>query len=483
MSLFSGRIAMELRAALVLCGLVLPLWASAQPVAPIVLGQRLQMRSQSLGEMRSYQVHRPGGYDISNARYPVVIVLDGEDLFQHLSTTVDLLSAAGKIPPLLVVGIPNVDRQRDLDSTLAPGSSAFLKFITDELVPKIDRDYRTRPYRILMGHSNGGLFTLYSMISAPAVFRGYVAMAAAFGDAPELPKTIAAFLDSHREPVLNNADLFMVTDDSTGMPLSGAWELSSHLQDRAVRVRDLRFTLQRSGQSHSAVPLRSMQDGLTSIFDGWELQDPFTLYEQGGLTAIDKHFAALSERLGFDVPVPAETLFKTFTTLEGRKRFPEAEQVIKRAIESFPGSSSAFYYAARLYAQMGNRDLALESSKKALLISANDPGTRYLLREYLKVDPNTLVPEAHVNSNDLARFAGSYGASAAVFQVEQRGDKLVGKTSDSEYDLDPLSATTFRYSGESSYDGYGVVSFRSNDRGRITGLEFDNGGAALAKLK
>src|SRR6185503_17063040 len=165
-------IAMRLRLALGmrLCALALGLpglCVSAQPATvgePIVVGQRFELRSESMGEVRSFQVHRPPNYDISATRYPVLIVLDGNEHFQHVSATVDFLAAAGKIPGMLVIGIPNTDRFRDLVSTAAPDSSPFLTFIRGELVPRIDRDYRTRPYRILVGHSDAGLFTLYSMI-------------------------------------------------------------------------------------------------------------------------------------------------------------------------------------------------------------------------------------------------------------------------------------------------------------------------------
>jgi enterochelin esterase-like enzyme len=106
---------------------------SAQPVTvgePILVGQRFQLRSQSMGETRSYQVHRPRDYDISASRYPVLIVLDGEWNFQLVSATVDLLASAGRIPATLVVGIPNTDRDRDMDSSAAPGSSFQLSIAT-----------------------------------------------------------------------------------------------------------------------------------------------------------------------------------------------------------------------------------------------------------------------------------------------------------------------------------------------------------------
>lgn len=445
--------------------------------AAVVVGQRLEMRSQSMGDTRAYLVHRPASYDISNTPYPVLVVLDGEAHFQHVSATVDFLAAAGKIPPMLVVGIPNVDRFRDLDSTAAPGSSPFLKFVRDELLPKIDRDYRTRPYRILAAHSYAGLFALYSLIDAPGVFRGYVVMAPAFGDNRELPKKIDAFLTQHKDLKLDAA-VFLATDKGTGQNLTGAWELSSYLQDRAARLRDLRFTLRPfPNESHGALPLRSVDEGLRYIFDGWEVDDPFTLYEQGGLTAIDKHYAELSARLGFSVAVPDAVLFTTFGQLERFKRFAEAEQVLNKALVASPESVTALYYTARLQAQMGNRPQAAETLKRALQLSPNDAASRSLL-EYMKLDATEFAAPVRLSGKDLAKFVGGYGASAIVFEVEQRGDKLFGKTVDEEYELNALSGTKFTYSDEG-----GTVSFEVDARGRVTSLEFGNGGAKLAKLR
>ena len=458
---------------------------SAQSVTvgePIIVGQRFQLRSESMGEVRIYQVHRPANYDISAARYPVLIVLDGNEHFQHVSTTVDFLAAAGRIPAMLVIGIPNTDRDRDLDSA-APGSSTFLTFITDELIPTIDREYRTRPHRTLAGWSGAGLYTLYSMINAPEVFRAYIAIAPAFGDNRELPKAVGAFVEERQDPNLK-VDLFMSTDDATGQGLSGAWELSSYLQERASSVGDLRFTFRRyPDESHASVPLRSVHDGLLSTFEGWELDmnEAFALYEQGGLAAIDKHFAALSARLGFPVAVPQEAMLGPFYQLEGDKRFAEAEQVMKRVIEAFPGDPTALYYSARLQLQMGNRSLAVEVLKEALLLSPNHAPSRGLL-QYMKVDANELVPEVRVTGTDLAKYVGGYGISAVVFEIEQRGDKIIGKTSEREYDLDAQSATTFSYTENNVYSSGGTVSFRTNERNRVTGLVFQDG-AELAKLR
>jgi hypothetical protein len=94
----------------------------------------------------------------------------------------------------------------------------------------------------------------------------------------------------------------------------------------------------------------------------------------------------------------------------------------------------------------------------------------------MNVDANELVPEVRLAGSDLAKFVGGYGTSAVVLEIERRGEALVGQTSDQEYELSALSATTFQHSG-------GVVSFQTDDRGRVTGVEFGDGGARLAKLR
>ena len=96
---------------------------------------------------------------------------------------------------MIVVGITNTDRTRDLSPThvtttvgggntalqfpTSGGADKFLKFIETELIPEIEKRYRTQPYRILAGHSLGGLFAIHAMLSRPDVFQSYIAVSPA----------------------------------------------------------------------------------------------------------------------------------------------------------------------------------------------------------------------------------------------------------------------------------------------------------------
>ena len=140
-----------------------------------------------LGEDRVILVRTPAGYEANKASYPVLYMTDGDAHMAHTASTIEFLARNGRISEMIVVGIPNTDRTRDLTPTKATGPEAtdmptaggadtFLKFIETELFPEIEKRYRVQPYRILAGHSFGGLFTIHAMIARPELFHSYIAV-------------------------------------------------------------------------------------------------------------------------------------------------------------------------------------------------------------------------------------------------------------------------------------------------------------------
>jgi predicted alpha/beta superfamily hydrolase len=107
--------------------------------------------------------------------------------FPHVVSTVDSLAALGRIRPVIVVGIPNTERRRDLtgptrfatDSAIAKdvgGSAAFRRFLRDELIPVVNARYRTTSERTLVGESLAGLFVVETFLTEPSLFQHYIAL-------------------------------------------------------------------------------------------------------------------------------------------------------------------------------------------------------------------------------------------------------------------------------------------------------------------
>lgn len=167
-----------------------PLSAQGSAQHPVPAHDTFTVASKALGETRRVNVHMPAGYHASaTARFPVLYMPDGgvDEDFPHVVRTIDSLIALGAIRPVIVVGIPNTERRRDLtgptrvasDSTIAPrvgGSAAFRRFIRDELIPTVQTRYRTTEERGIVGESLAGLFVVETFLAEPVLFQHYVAL-------------------------------------------------------------------------------------------------------------------------------------------------------------------------------------------------------------------------------------------------------------------------------------------------------------------
>jgi predicted alpha/beta superfamily hydrolase len=152
--------------------------AVAQEKDPTIkIGEKFTLHSTVLNEERPYWLYLPESYNSktqSPEAYPVLYLLDGDALFHTATGVVEFMSRNGndQIPELIVVAIPSTNRNRDLTPThslinqigkesksltSSGGADAFLRFLQEELVPRIYASYRTLPFRILAGHSLGGV--------------------------------------------------------------------------------------------------------------------------------------------------------------------------------------------------------------------------------------------------------------------------------------------------------------------------------------
>src|SRR5687768_12083801 len=137
----------------------------AQPATGTV--KRFSLKSTVLGEDRIVLVRTPVGYETNKESYPVLYMTDGDAHMGHTAATVEFLTRNGRMSELIVVGVTNTDRTRDLTPTKstqknaagvvqfpsAGGADNFLKFFETELIPEIEKTYRVQPYRVLAGHS------------------------------------------------------------------------------------------------------------------------------------------------------------------------------------------------------------------------------------------------------------------------------------------------------------------------------------------
>jgi len=161
------------------------------PAPDVVLPhQTFTIASKMLGESRVINVYTPPGYDeAAGARYPVLYMPDGgvgED-FPHVTADIDTAIRAGEMRPMIVVGIENTERRRDMtgptrvksDKKIAVrvgGSANFRAFIRDELMPMIGQSFRGNGQTAIVGESLAGLFVLETFFEEPRLFDTCIAL-------------------------------------------------------------------------------------------------------------------------------------------------------------------------------------------------------------------------------------------------------------------------------------------------------------------
>lgn len=149
--------------------------------------------SNILNNDREVLVYLPPGYDANRKeRYPVLYLQDGQNLFDgatsfipgqewRVDETAQALIVAGKIEPLIIVGIYNTGKDRineytpaeDVKYKMGGKADLYGRMLVEELKPFIDSNYRTMKaagHTGMGGSSLGGLVSIYLALRYPAVF-------------------------------------------------------------------------------------------------------------------------------------------------------------------------------------------------------------------------------------------------------------------------------------------------------------------------
>ena len=365
-----------------------------------VIGEYDSLYSNTLGEMRKILVSVPENSSelYSKEIYPVVYLLDGEAHFHSVTGLIHQLSRANGnniLPKMIVVGIINTNRTRDLIPTyesVAPyldsayiitegGGDNFTAFLKNELIPFMEAKYPTAPYRTFIGHSLGGLTVMNTFVNHRDMFDAYISID------PSLWKNDRKIMDEVKFE-LKKGNYFgkaLYLSAANTLP-AGVDTLSvqSKIDDNTIHIRTLiefakfidfhpaeglRFKWKYySDDDHASVPLISEYDGLRFIFDYYKLpslSDP----ELMDIKELKDHFKMVSDIMGYTIYPPEFPVNRTGYYFLQREKFDKAYEFFNLNLESYPESFNVYDSMGDYYQEIGDKVNAAKYFTKALEIN------------------------------------------------------------------------------------------------------------------
>jgi predicted alpha/beta superfamily hydrolase len=388
-----------------LIALALPALAPAQGrfARAITIGRVDSLESATLKERRHYLVYTPPSYDDTTTapqRYPVLYLLDGDAHFQSVSGLIQALGTGVNgtyaIPEIIVVAIPNTNRTRDMTPTkvtvgfdgkpapqmaMTGGMGNFLTFIKSELIPQIDRQYRTMPYRIFVGHSLGGITTINALYTIPETFNAYIAIdPSLWWDNTLLLKQLKNYVSSAKldQKVLYVAQANTINpDDTTSNPhFNAITRFNSVMQ--AYNTSGLRFGFKYyDSDDHGSVPLIAEYDALRFIFDGYK---PDLLRMIASPKLLPEHFRLVSSKLGATF-TPSERTIQMFGQIALSQDTTKAIEFFQIATELYPADYRNYDRLGALWLARGDKAKARAYYEQSLTKNPDNVVAREQLKK------------------------------------------------------------------------------------------------------
>ncbi|XQW85308.1 alpha/beta hydrolase-fold protein [Thalassotalea piscium] len=320
--------------------------------------------STVLSEQRDLLIHLPNNYNQNKMlNYPVLYLLDGQRNFAHTVGTLDLLNQSNMAEEIIVVAIMNTHRTRDLTPTydesynewgLSGGADNFLNFIDKELIPYINKNYRAKNFKIISGHSLGGLFSIYAMHSKPELFQAHFAFSPS--------------LWWHKQAIFEKAKSFLKSSDqlntylyinmgNEGGNMLSCFEQYTELLNAHNR-KGFKFNSDLdTSESHNTTALAGHALAYQNLYAS--LHPPQETIAKG-IPAIKEFFKRQSEIYGYEIKPSYGAINQVAYKALSEKDFTTAITIFKENVDNYPHKADAYDSLADGYEANGELDKALE---------------------------------------------------------------------------------------------------------------------------
>lgn len=330
------------------------------------------IKSNKLGETREITISLPASYETNpTKRYPILLLLDGDYLFDPFQGALKYGEYWDDLPEIIIIGI-NQKNSRMNDCAFDPTegtptkrAAAFYNFIGEELIPFIDKKYRTAPFRIIAGHDTTAGFLNFFLYKENSFFNAYISLSPEL--APGMENQIATSLNNTKKP------LFYYQSSADGdikqllLPIE---ELDGNLKsvtNPLVNYQYNKFT----NASHYSLVLFSVPNALYQIFDSYkpisstEFTEKIAILPSGYVDYLIKKHQNTTEKFGLQIPIRINDFKAIEAAILKNKAYDELEQLAQLANKNYPKTMLADYELGLMYEKTGDAKKAAAKYQRA----------------------------------------------------------------------------------------------------------------------
>ena len=324
-------------------------------------------QSVALGETRELTIALPASLEKNpTKKYPLLIVLDGDYLFDPFYGALTYGAYWDDLPEMIVVGISqNKNNERIEDSTYdeADGvptekGAKFFEFIGAELLPYLEKKYNIAPFRIIAGHDTTAGFLNFFLYKDNPIFNGYISLSPEL--APDMENRIAEKLSMTKQPI---AYYQSYGDGDIRAIQASIKKLDENIKLNENTLLNYKFD-NFKGASHYTAVLYSIPNALYHIFDAYkpissaEFSEKIAVLPNGYVDYLVEKYDAMNKKLGLKILIRVNDFKAIEAAILKNKAYNELDQLAEIANKNYPKSMLAEYELGLMYEK-------LEDFKKA----------------------------------------------------------------------------------------------------------------------
>lgn len=326
--------------------------------------------SQKLNEDRQITIGLPPSYEKNtNQKYPVLILLDGDFLFDPFQGALSYGYYWDDLPEVIIVGITqNKNNEREADCTVDETSGlpsekgeSFFEFIGMELLPYIQKKYRTAPFKMITGLDITAGFLNFYLYKENPVFDAYISMS------PELPTKMEEQIPDRLASIEKPIFYYHSTADGD----------VKRMRNRIVAVDEVAKKINKptlnykfddfKGASHYSLVLNSIPSALYQIFSVYqpisttEFQEKIANLPSGYVDYLVKKYDVIDKSFALKLPIRLNDFKAIEAAILKNKAYNEFDQLAQLARKNYPKSMLADYHMAQMYEKTGDNKKAIKA--------------------------------------------------------------------------------------------------------------------------